>query len=82
VTLQALDPIFIDFFVPQQQLELIRIGQSIGVKVDAFPNATNFTGRITTIDPEGRSGRPGTSPCAQRCQTGTASCCRACTQRR
>lgn len=51
VTLQALDPIFIDFFLPQQQLEQIRIGQNIDVKVDAFPNAT-FSGRITTIDPK------------------------------
>jgi membrane fusion protein (multidrug efflux system) len=51
VTLQALDPIFIDFFVPQQQLGQVRVGQSIDVKVDAFPNST-FTGRITTIDPK------------------------------
>jgi membrane fusion protein (multidrug efflux system) len=51
VTLQALDPIFIDFFLPQQQLGQVRIGQSIDVKVDAFANAT-FTGRITTIDPK------------------------------
>jgi len=51
VTLQALDPIFIDFFVPQQQLALLRIGQNIAIKVDAFPS-TNFTGRISTIDPK------------------------------
>jgi len=51
VTLQALDPIFIDFFVPQQQLDQIRVGQSINVKVDAFPKET-FSGRITTIDPK------------------------------
>ena len=51
VTLQALDPIFIDFFVPQQQLDRVRIGQNIDIKVDAFPNTT-FTGRITTIDPK------------------------------
>ena len=51
VTLQALDPIFIDFFVPQQQLDQIRVGQNIAIKVDAFPN-TNFTGRVTTIDPK------------------------------
>lgn len=51
VTLQALDPIYIDFFVPQQQLDQVRVGQSLDVKVDAFPNQT-FTGRITTIDPK------------------------------
>ena len=51
VTLQALDPIYIDFFIPQQQLQQIHIGQTIEVKVDAFPN-TAFAGRIATIDPK------------------------------
>lgn len=51
VTLQALDPIFFDFFVPQQQLSDIKVGQNISVSVDAYPGAT-FTGKITTIDPK------------------------------
>jgi len=51
VTLQALDPIFLDFFLPQQQLSQIKIGQNVNVKVDAYPNQT-FTGKITTIDPK------------------------------
>ena len=51
VTLQALDPIFFDFFLPQQQLSQIKIGQSVNVKVDAYPDQT-FAGKITTIDPK------------------------------
>ncbi|HXJ01670.1 MAG TPA: efflux RND transporter periplasmic adaptor subunit [Micropepsaceae bacterium] len=51
VTLQALDPIFIDFSLPQQQLQQIRTGQTITTKVDAYPTI-NFPGRITTIDPK------------------------------
>jgi membrane fusion protein (multidrug efflux system) len=51
VTLQALDPIFFDFSLPQQQLQQIKVGQSINVKVDAYPQ-TVFTGKISTIDPK------------------------------
>jgi membrane fusion protein (multidrug efflux system) len=51
VTLQALDPIFIDFSLPQQQLQQIKTGQAITTKVDAYPNIS-FPGRITTIDPK------------------------------
>jgi membrane fusion protein (multidrug efflux system) len=51
VTLQALDPIYLDFFLPQQVLERARVGQEISVTVDTYPNTT-FTGKITTIDPK------------------------------
>jgi membrane fusion protein (multidrug efflux system) len=51
VTLQALDPIFLDFSLPQQQLDRIKVGQELSVSVDAYP-ATKFTGKITTIDPK------------------------------
>src|SRR5204863_7922458 len=51
VTLQALDPIFLDFYLPQQQLAQIKVGQSVNVKVDAYPR-TAFAGKITTIDPK------------------------------
>ena len=51
VTLQALDPIFFDFTLPQQQLQQIKVGQAISMKVDAYPE-TVFTGKITTIDPK------------------------------
>ena len=51
VTLQALDPIYLDFFLPQQVLERARVGQDVTVRVDAYPGTT-FTGRISTIDPK------------------------------
>ena len=51
VTLQALDPIYLDFFLPQQVLERVQVGQTVTVRVDTYPDAT-FTGRITTIDPK------------------------------
>ena len=50
VTLQALDPIHVDFSLPQQSLANLRTGQSIVVTADVFPDQ-NFTGKITAIDP-------------------------------
>jgi membrane fusion protein (multidrug efflux system) len=50
VTLQALDPIFLDFFVPQQSVAQVRLGQSVAVKVDAYKDQT-FAGEITAINP-------------------------------
>jgi len=51
VTLQALDPIFVDFFVPQQAVDQVRLGQAVTVKVDAFKDQT-FTGEISAINPK------------------------------
>ncbi|MGJ4918282.1 efflux RND transporter periplasmic adaptor subunit [Bradyrhizobium sp. HKCCYLRH2060] len=49
VTLQSLDPIFVDFYLPQQSLADIRIGQDITIAVDAFP-AERFAGQISAIN--------------------------------
>jgi membrane fusion protein (multidrug efflux system) len=51
VTLQALDPIFLDFFVPQQAIDRVRLGQKVVVKVDAFQDRT-FAGEIAAINPK------------------------------
>ena len=51
VTLQALDPIFVDFFVPQQSVDQVRLGQPVTVKIDAFKDQT-FTGEISAINPK------------------------------
>ena len=51
VTLQALDPIFVDFFVPQQSVDQVQLGQTVTVKVDAFKDKT-FTGEISAINPK------------------------------
>ena len=50
VTLQALDPIYVDFSLPQQQLSLVRLGLTVQVTTDALPGAT-LQGRITAINP-------------------------------
>ncbi|HYP16788.1 MAG TPA: efflux RND transporter periplasmic adaptor subunit, partial [Opitutus sp.] len=49
--LQKLDPIYINFTLPQRQLPNLSIGQKIGVKVDAFEN-TSFEATITAINSE------------------------------
>jgi membrane fusion protein (multidrug efflux system) len=49
-TLQQLDPIYVDFYVPQQQLKDLTMGQPVSLVTDSFPGKT-FTGTITTIDP-------------------------------
>ncbi|MDR3098653.1 MAG: efflux RND transporter periplasmic adaptor subunit [Paraburkholderia sp.] len=50
VTLQAIDPIYADFFLPQQQLGQLRVGQTIAVNTDAFGKRT-FDGKIRVINP-------------------------------
>lgn len=50
-TLQALDPIYADFYLPQQALALLKLGQKVSVVTDAFPKLV-FRGTITTIEPE------------------------------
>jgi membrane fusion protein, multidrug efflux system len=51
VTLQALDPIYLDFFVPQQQVDRMKLKQTIEMRVDAFPSQV-FTGQISAINPK------------------------------
>jgi membrane fusion protein, multidrug efflux system len=50
VTLQALDPLYADFYVPQQSLIQLQIGAAVKIKTDTYPNKV-FTGQITTINP-------------------------------
>jgi len=49
VTLQALDPIFIDFYVPQQALARLQVGQAVGARVDTYPG-DGFDGKIVSIN--------------------------------
>lgn len=51
VSLQQLDPIYADFYVPQQSLSQIIMNHPVILTTDSFPNK-NFTGTITTIEPE------------------------------
>jgi len=50
VTLQSLDPIFVDFTLPQQQLTRLRPGMPVRVTCDALPGQT-IAGRITAVNP-------------------------------
>lgn len=50
-TLQDLDTLFADFYVPQQNLALLKLGQTINVHIDAFPKQS-FTGSISVINPK------------------------------
>jgi membrane fusion protein (multidrug efflux system) len=51
VTLQALDPIFADFFLPQQALAQIKVGQAVTINADTYPGR-NFPGAILAINPK------------------------------
>ncbi|MBY0511310.1 MAG: efflux RND transporter periplasmic adaptor subunit [Rhodospirillaceae bacterium] len=51
VTLQALDPIFIDFFLPQQDLDRIKTGQGVAARIDTYPGR-DFPGEIIAINPK------------------------------
>ena len=50
VTLQTIDPIYIDFNLPQQQLPQVSIGQKVTISTDAYKDAT-FEGKINAINP-------------------------------
>ncbi len=50
VALESLDPIYVNFSLPQQDLSQVRLGQEVRVEVDTFPGET-FTGRITAVNP-------------------------------
>ena len=49
VTLQQLNPLHLDFTVPQQKLAQLQIGQKVDIKTNAFPDQV-FEGTITAID--------------------------------
>ena len=49
VTLQALDPVFVDFLVPQSALAHYAVGQKVVVTTDSFPDE-KFDGRVSALD--------------------------------
>jgi membrane fusion protein (multidrug efflux system) len=51
VTLQTIDPIYIDFNLPQQQLPQVAIGQKVTLAADAYKGVT-FEGRVNAINPK------------------------------
>ena len=51
VTLQQLDPLYVDFFLPQKNLGGIAIGQKITLALDAF-SGKSFDGAVNAISPK------------------------------
>lgn len=51
VPLHALNPIFLDFSIPQQNLSQIKVSQKVKFEIDLFPEEI-FQGDISAIDPQ------------------------------
>ena len=51
VTLQSLDPIYADFYIPPQQAGQITVGEKAQIRTDADA-ATHFEGEISAINPK------------------------------
>jgi len=51
VTLQTIDPIYVDFNLPQKSVGSLQIGQVVNVTSDGFAGVT-FPGKITAISPK------------------------------
>lgn len=49
VTLQALDPMLLDLYLPQQARGKVAVGQRVAVSVDAYPGRT-FAGKVTSLN--------------------------------
>jgi membrane fusion protein (multidrug efflux system) len=50
-SLQSVDPTFVDFWLPQQALSTLQVGQQVRLKTDTWPGEA-WEGRLTTINPE------------------------------
>jgi membrane fusion protein (multidrug efflux system) len=51
VSLQQLNPLYVDFYLPQQALAQLAVGQNVTVSVDAFPGKT-FPAKVAAIGAE------------------------------
>ena len=51
VTLQTIDPIYVDFNLPQKEVGNLAVGQVVNVTTDGFPGV-QFPGKITAISPK------------------------------
>jgi membrane fusion protein (multidrug efflux system) len=51
VTLQALDSVYIDFYLPQQELSRVREGQTVFAVADTYAGK-KFSGKISAISPK------------------------------
>ena len=51
VSLHSLDPVFVDFSIPEQQLARVQRALDVRVMTDATPGRV-FTGKVTALNPE------------------------------
>ena len=51
VTLQALDPIFVDFYLPQSELAAIAVGETVHLTADSYPGR-QFEAKVSAIAPK------------------------------
>jgi membrane fusion protein, multidrug efflux system len=51
VTLQELDPVYVDFSVPQKDLAQAQVGRKAALTLDAFPGKT-FSGTVNAVSPK------------------------------
>jgi membrane fusion protein (multidrug efflux system) len=51
VTVQQLDPLLVDFYVPQSELARLRIGQQVSLALDAYASR-RFSGKLSAISPK------------------------------
>ncbi|MES9946169.1 MAG: efflux RND transporter periplasmic adaptor subunit [Candidatus Thiodiazotropha sp.] len=51
VTLQTIDPIYVDFSFPQQQYSILIPGTEVHIRTDAAPDQV-FSGKILAVNPE------------------------------
>jgi membrane fusion protein (multidrug efflux system) len=51
VTVQQLDPLYVDFNVPQGELGRLKVGQSVTLSLDAYAGRS-FSGKLSAINPK------------------------------
>jgi membrane fusion protein, multidrug efflux system len=49
VALQQLDPIYVDFYLPQQSIAQIKVGQPVAAEVNTYPGEP-FNGKVSAIN--------------------------------
>jgi membrane fusion protein, multidrug efflux system len=50
VSLQMIDPVYANFYIPQKQVPILKVGQELVIRNDAFPG-TAFPGKVNAINP-------------------------------
>ena len=51
MTVQQIDPVFVDFHLPQKNLSELKVGQRVELTLDAFPGKS-FEGALSAISPK------------------------------